>query len=197
MWTAFPSSDYYEDSVTIGVSPRRPSRVPLTVGIWVGYSQRGTMGMEPDGKARPPRGDLMTDSEARGFLPGRLVPLVVAVVVTALVVFVACVLAWYYLGGGVWRSEVEVVKAVDLSPQRWLPIEVDSCIGAPSPHVLLLRETDDEVQVKVVVFSTPFQGCEHLPVSVDVYLRAPLGDRVVVSKGQVVPIVGVTPVPSR
>ena len=32
MWTAFPSSDYYEDSVTIGVSPRRPSRVPLTVG---------------------------------------------------------------------------------------------------------------------------------------------------------------------
>ena len=33
MWTAFPSSDYYEDSVTIGVSPRRPSRVPLTSGI--------------------------------------------------------------------------------------------------------------------------------------------------------------------
>ena len=32
MWTAFPSSDYYEDSVTIGVSPRRPSRVPLTMG---------------------------------------------------------------------------------------------------------------------------------------------------------------------
>ena len=31
MWTAFPSSDYYEDSVTIGVSPRRPSRVPLTM----------------------------------------------------------------------------------------------------------------------------------------------------------------------
>ena len=33
MWTAFPSSDYYEDSVTIGVSPRRPSRVPLTLGV--------------------------------------------------------------------------------------------------------------------------------------------------------------------
>ena len=123
--------------------------------------------------------------------------LVVAVAVTALVVFAACFLAWYYLGGGVWRSEVEVVKAVDLSPQRWLPIEVDSCVGAPSPHVLSLRETDDEVQVEVVVFSTPFQGCVPVPVSVDVPLRAPLGGRSVVSKGQVVPIVGVTPVPSR
>ena len=33
MYRAFPGSDYYEDSVTIGVSPRRPSRVPLTSGI--------------------------------------------------------------------------------------------------------------------------------------------------------------------
>ena len=29
MCRAFPGSDYYEDSVTIGVSPRRPSRVPF------------------------------------------------------------------------------------------------------------------------------------------------------------------------
>ena len=36
MWAAFPPSDYYEDSVTIGVSPRRPSRVPLTLGVWLG-----------------------------------------------------------------------------------------------------------------------------------------------------------------
>ena len=33
MWTAFPPSDYYEDSVTIGVSPRRPSRVPFDSGV--------------------------------------------------------------------------------------------------------------------------------------------------------------------
>ncbi len=32
MCRAFPGSDYYEDSVTIGVAPRRPSRVPLTWG---------------------------------------------------------------------------------------------------------------------------------------------------------------------
>ena len=31
MWTAFPGSDYYEDSVTIGGSSRRPSRIPLTL----------------------------------------------------------------------------------------------------------------------------------------------------------------------
>ena len=33
MCRAFPGSDYYEDSVTIGLSPRRPSRVPLTSGV--------------------------------------------------------------------------------------------------------------------------------------------------------------------
>ncbi len=139
----------------------------------------------------------MTSREARGFLPGRLGSLVVAVVITALVVFAACFLAWYYLGGGVWRSEVEVVKAVDLHPQQWLPISVDSCVGAPAPHVLSLRETADEVHLEVVVFSTPFRGCQPVPVSVDVPLRAPLGDRDVVSRGQIVPIVGVTPVPSQ
>ena len=32
MCRAFPGSDYYEDSVTIGVSPRRPSRVPFDFG---------------------------------------------------------------------------------------------------------------------------------------------------------------------
>ena len=32
MYRAFPGSDYYEGSVTIGVSPLRPSRVPLTMG---------------------------------------------------------------------------------------------------------------------------------------------------------------------
>ena len=31
MCRAFPGSDYYEGSVTIGVSPRRPSRVPFDI----------------------------------------------------------------------------------------------------------------------------------------------------------------------
>ena len=136
----------------------------------------------------------MTNTEARGFLPGRLVPVVVAVVVTALVVFAACFLAWYYLGGGVWRSEVEVVQAVYLHP-RWISLEVDSCVGAPAPHVLSLRETDDEVQVQVVVFSTPFRSCDSRFDSVEVQLQSSLRGRDVVSKGQVVPVGAPTPIP--
>ena len=38
MCRAFPGSDYYEGSVAIGVSPRRQSRVPLTLGMGLGYS---------------------------------------------------------------------------------------------------------------------------------------------------------------
>ena len=33
MYRAFPGSDYYEGSVTVGVSPRRPSRVPFDSGV--------------------------------------------------------------------------------------------------------------------------------------------------------------------
>ena len=36
MYRAFPGSDYYEGSVAIGVSPRRQSRVPLTLGMGFG-----------------------------------------------------------------------------------------------------------------------------------------------------------------
>ena len=39
LWTAFPSAlagrdacDYYEPSVTLGLAPRRPSRIPLCAG---------------------------------------------------------------------------------------------------------------------------------------------------------------------
>jgi hypothetical protein len=31
MWPAFPASDYYGDSVTLGLAPVRPSRVPFDV----------------------------------------------------------------------------------------------------------------------------------------------------------------------
>ena len=33
MWTALPSSDYYGDSVTLGLAPVRPSRVPLVLNV--------------------------------------------------------------------------------------------------------------------------------------------------------------------
>ena len=130
----------------------------------------------------------MTDSSGpRGFLLGRLGPFVVAVVVTALVVFMACFMVWHHLGGGAWRSDVRVDEAVLLTPQR-LELIVASCHGAPR---VSLRETDVDVKVKVKSFSTPFLGGLDCQDGVEVYLREPLGDRVVVDEhaGKVVSVV--------
>ena len=33
MWTALPSSDYYGDSVTMGLAPFSPSRVPWVLNV--------------------------------------------------------------------------------------------------------------------------------------------------------------------
>jgi len=33
MWRAFPTSDYYGDSVTLGLAPVRPSHVPLVLNV--------------------------------------------------------------------------------------------------------------------------------------------------------------------
>ena len=33
MWPALPTSDYYGDSVTLGLAPGRPSRVPLALNV--------------------------------------------------------------------------------------------------------------------------------------------------------------------
>ena len=33
MWPALPTSDYYGDSVTVGLAPFRPSRVPLVLNV--------------------------------------------------------------------------------------------------------------------------------------------------------------------
>ena len=129
----------------------------------------------------------MTDSSgSRKLLSGRLGPLIVAVVVTGLLVFVACFMVWHHLGGGAWRGEVRVMEAVLLAPQR-LELRVASCHGAPR---VSLRETDVDVQVKVVAFSTPFHGGMDCQDAVEVYLRNPLGDRAVVDKhaGQVVSV---------
>ena len=129
---------------------------------------------------------MTNSSGSRGFLSGRLGPIIVAVVVTGLVVFVACFAVWLNLGGGAWRSEVRVMEAVLLAPQR-LDLGVASCNGAPR---VSLRETDVDVQVKVIAFSTPFHGGNDCDDHVDVYLREPLGDRVVVDRhtGQAVSV---------
>jgi len=33
MWTALPSSDYYGDSVAVGLASRRRSRIPLVLNV--------------------------------------------------------------------------------------------------------------------------------------------------------------------
>ena len=108
---------------------------------------------------------------------------------TGVVVFVACFMVWHNLGGGAWRSEVRVMAAHLLDPDRpdRLTLDVASCNGAP---LVSLWETDVDVQVKVIAFSTPFRGGGDCGDRVDVYLREPLGDRVVVDKhpGQVVSV---------
>ena len=129
----------------------------------------------------------MTGSpDPRRFLSVRLGPLIVAVVVTGLLVFVACFMLWHHLGGGAWRGEVRVMDAVLLAPQR-LDLGVASCNGAPR---VSLRETDVDVQVEVLAFSTPFRGGDECDDHVEVYLREPLGDRGVVDNhtGQAVSV---------
>ena len=130
---------------------------------------------------------MTSSSGSRGFFSGRVGPIIVAVVVTAVVVFVACFMVWHNLGAGVWRSEVSVRTAALRSPDM-LSLVVDSCGGDPkAPY---LRETNVDVQVKVVASSTPFHGgCDGLDV-VDIRLGKPLGDREVVDKhtGQTVSV---------
>ena len=132
---------------------------------------------------------MTNSSGSRGFLSGRVGPIIVAVAVTAVVVFVACFMVWYHLGGGAWRSEVRVMEAHLLDPDRpdRLSLGVASCNGAPRAS---FRKTDVDVQVKVIAFSTPLHGGDDCRDGVDVYLQEPLGDRVVIDMhtGQVVSV---------
>ena len=138
------------------------------------------IGIDRHGKAWAKGGGIMTDnSGSRGSLSGHLGLIVVAVVVTGLVVFVACFMVWYRLGGGAWRSGVSVSDA-KLGAPHTLILTVDSCQGAP--RVAQLQETDVDVQVRVIAFSTPFHGGTDCQELVEANLEEPLGDRMVVDK---------------
>ena len=54
-----------------------------------------------------------------------LVSLLVAIVVTGILVFVSCFMAWFHLGGGAWRNEVAVVDAELRSPGGY----VNRCVN--------------------------------------------------------------------
>ena len=113
------------------------------------------------------------------------VSLIVAIVVTGIVVFVSCFLAWFYLGGGAWRSQVAVVDAELRSPDG-LVVIIASCNGGPG---VTLLETDIDVQVKAVAYSTPLRGGDDCLDAVGPrHLQRPLGNRVVIDThtGQIV-----------
>ena len=110
----------------------------------------------------------------------------VTAVITGLLVFVACFMVWHHLGGGAWLSEVSVKKAL-LLPRDRLVLVVDLCQGAPRAY---FWESDVDVQVEVMAFSTPMIGGNDCRDHVQIFLREPLGDRIVVDKptGQLVSV---------
>ena len=92
-------------------------------------------------------------------------------------VFVSCFLAWFHLGGGAWRSAVGVVDAELRSPDG-LVLIIASCNGGPG---VTLLETDIDVQVKAVAYSTPLHGGDDcLDFVGPRKLQEPLGNRAVI-----------------
>ena len=131
---------------------------------------------------------MTNSSGSSGLISGHPKSLIVAVVATGLAVVVAGLFLLIGLGGYTWRHEVSVVDAESLSPYS-LRLSVASC--HKNPELSMLRETDVDVQVKVVADSHPFlQGRNDCQDSVEVKLQEPLGRRVVVDKrtGRVVSV---------
>ena len=127
---------------------------------------------------------MTVSAGSRGFLSGRRGPQIGAVVLTALVVGVACFMVWHYLRGDVLR-EVGVVEARLVAPKR-LELLVATC----HPPQVSLWERDVGLQVKAMSVSPSSQGGVDCRVSVEFDLRKPLGDRAIVDQhtGQVVNI---------
>lgn len=107
--------------------------------------------------------------------------LIIAVVAMALILFVIVSSLsgfWPFLHGFAWRTGVEVTQARLLSPDT-LALNVGSCHG--DPEVVRLRETDVDVQVKVVTSSFPFRGGrDDCSDGTEVQLQEPFGNRILI-----------------
>ena len=95
---------------------------------------------------------------------------------------------WQSVGGGVWRGGVYIREAYLLSSDT-LELSVGSCNGYP--RVYQLHQDEESIRLRVEANSTPLKGGNDCADHVNVYLRDPLGDRVVIDDhtGRVVPIV--------
>ena len=117
-----------------------------------------------------------------GLLGRPIVAAIVASVLTGLVVFVACFMVWYHVGGSAWRSWKSVEEAQLIAPDR-LSLKVNSCEGGP--QFSELAETEVDIRVKLYVhfnaFGIRLGGPPAACVKhVEVRLSEPLGNRVVV-----------------
>ena len=119
-------------------------------------------------------------SNSRGFLSGLLgrpiVAAIVAAVVSGLVVFVACFMVWYNVGGGAWRGKTHV-EAARLISQDTLLLSVVSPGCGGVPHFTVLRETEVDIQVAFRVSNTPLRGGDDCLRDIELPLREPLGNR--------------------
>ena len=122
----------------------------------------------------------MTNSSAdNGFLSGRLgLSITAATVAIGLTAFAI----WPLLGCGLFTSRGEVpVRGAELRSPDKLTLIVASC--NKNPAVSLLRETDVDVQVRVVADTELFpQSGDDCQDIVEVQLQEPLGDRALIDK---------------
>ena len=122
----------------------------------------------------------MTNSSAQnGFLSGRLgLSITAATVAIGLTAFAI----WPLLGCGLFTSRGEVpVRGAELRSPDKLTLIVASC--NKNPEISLLRETDVDVQVRVVADTELFpQSGDDCQDIVEVQLQEPLGDRALIDK---------------
>lgn len=102
-----------------------------------------------------------------------IVAVVAVVAVAALSGF-----AWVVLTGFTTREEVEVARAEYVPDRQALMLIVGTCQG--DPELIRLEETDSEVHVAVVSTVPHFRGGGDCLDVVDVQLRQPLAERLLV-----------------
>ena len=98
---------------------------------------------------------------------------------TGLVVFVACFMVWYHVGGGAWRGKTHVESARLISQDTlMLSVVSPSCGGVP--QFTEARETDVDIQVAFRVYYTPLQSGNPCIREIELPLTEPLGNRALI-----------------
>ena len=108
--------------------------------------------------------------------PARPPDRLAAAIVTALLVFAACVYVWIDLGGGAWHVTARV-KEAEFHPPDTLRLILDSCYEFP--RISAFSAAGAKVRVGVDAFYTFPRGKGLSKTTSTVPLRGPLGERTV------------------